>query len=498
MATGLNVSDVVRVSVTIEALAAQTRNFGAGLIIGSSSVIDTAERLRLYTGLDGIAQDFGTTSPEYLASALYFGQDPQPSVLYVGRWAQAATAGLIHGAVLSPSQQVLTNFTNVSNGALKLSIDGTARTITGVNLSTALNLNGVANLIQTALSATVPNTTVLWDSVQKRFTVTSGTTGAASSVSYATTPASGTDLGPLLHLTATDASAPVPGIAPESLLSAVAALANVSGDWYAAMVATATPPSDADHLSVAGYIEASDRSRLYGITVQNSNVLDPTTALDLPSVLETLGYKRTWTQYSGTNPHAADSFFGRAATVDFTGADTTITMMFKREPGVIAESITESQAATLKAKHCNVFVNYNNATAILQHGVMANGDYFDEIHGTDWLQNEIQTNVYNLLYTSTTKVPQTDAGMDQIKAEIKAACERGVNNGLIAPGLWTGPKIGTLRTGDALPSGYYIFAPPVATQSAADRAARRSVSFQVAIKLAGAVHSVVIAVQANR
>ncbi len=41
---------------------------------------------------------------------------------------------------------------------------------------------------------------------------------------------------------------------------------------------------------------------------------------------------------------------------------------------------------------------------------MANGDFFDERHGLDWLQNYVQNNLYNLLYTSTTKVPQTDPG----------------------------------------------------------------------------------------
>lgn len=498
MATGLDVSNVVRVSVTIEALAAQQRNFGAGMIISSSPVVDIIERRRFYAGLDGLAQDCGTNSPEYQAATLFFGQDPQPAGVFLARWAQSPTAGLIHGAVLSPSQQLLNNFTSVTNGALKLSVDGTARTITSINLSGALNLNGVADLIQTALSATVSGATVRWDSVQKRFTVTSGTTGAASSVSYATAPASGTDLGPLLHLTAADASAPVLGVVAESLASAVATLADMGSDWYAALVATQTPPSDADHLAAAALIEGLSQARLYGVTITNSNVLDPTTVLDLASQLKTLGYKRTWTQYSGSNPYAATSFFGRAATVNFQGSNTTITMMFKREPGVVAETITESQAATLKAKNCNVFVNYNNSTAILQHGVMANGYYFDEVHGTDWLQNEIQTNVYNLLYSAANKVPQTDAGMDQIKAEIKAACERGVNNGLIAPGLWTGPNIGPLKTGQALPTGFFVYGPPVTTQTAADRAARRSVPFQVAIKLAGAVHAVVISVQANR
>ena len=123
-------------------------------------------------------------------------------------------------------------------------------------------------------------------------------------------------------------------------------------------------------------------------------------------------------------------------------------MMFKREPGVVAEQLTESQAATLKAKHCNVFAAYNNATAILQHGVMANGYYFDEVHGTDWLQNAIQTAVYNLLYTTPTKVPQTDAGMSLIKAVIEATYQA-----VLGPGVTVQPDVQyVFRPGGGVPN----------------------------------------------
>ncbi|EBC2494115.1 DUF3383 family protein, partial [Salmonella enterica subsp. enterica serovar Newport] len=116
-------------------------------------------------------------------------------------------------------------------------------------------------------------------------------------------------------------------------------------------------------------------------------------------------------QYSTSSKYAALSAFGRAFTVNFNGSNTTITLKFKQEPGITYETLTTDQAAVLDAKNCNVFVYYQNDTAILQQGVMSSGDFFDERHGLDWLQNYVQTNLYNLLYTSTTKVPQTDAGV---------------------------------------------------------------------------------------
>jgi len=214
--------------------------------------------------------------------------------------------------------------------------------------------------------------------------------------------------------------------------------------------------------------------------------------------MKALTLKRTFVQYSSSAAFASASIFGRAFTVDFDGSQTTLTIKFKQEPGVVAESLTETQAAALAAKNCNVFVNYNNSTSIVQNGTMADGHFFDEIHGTDWLEDDIQTDIYNLLFTSPTKIAQTDSGINRIVGRISARLEQAVTNGLVAPGVWNGPDIGALSSGDTLSKGYYVYAPPVATQSQADREARKAPVIQCAIKLAGAVHSSNIIVNVNR
>jgi hypothetical protein len=493
MSQGLSVSDVVNVQVVMSPLAAAVRNFGALLILGSSPVIDTAERVRQYSNIDGVATDFGSSAPEYAAAALFFSQSPQPSVLYVGRWAKSATSAVLHGGVLSTAQQALSNFTAVTSGGMKITVDGSQKSLSAIDLSTVTNLNGVASKVTTALAGSA---TVVWNAAYNRFEVTSATTGATSTLTYATAPSSGTDISGLLGLTQGVASAPVNGIASESLLAAVQACAPY-GDWYGLMVADATV-SDADHLAVAGYIESASPSRIYGITTQASAALDPVSTTDLPYVLKGLNYKRTFTQYSSSSPYAVASLYGRAFTVDFTANNSTITLKFKQEPGVAAEVLNETQASALKAKNCNVFVAYNNSTAIIQEGVMVNGYFFDEVHGLDWLQNDMQTSIYNLLYTSPTKIPQTDAGINQLVAAAEASCERAVNNGLVAPGEWNAPGFGAISQGQMLSKGYYVYAPPLSTQSQADREARKAPTLQVAVKLAGAVHFANVIINVNR
>ncbi len=241
-------------------------------------------------------------------------------------------------------------------------------------------------------------------------------------------------------------------------------------------------------ISVAAAIEASSLSRILAVTTDDVNVLVSGNADNIGYKLKAAGYSRTFWQYSSSSKYAAISAFGRAFTVNFTGNNTTITLKFKTEPGVTHETLTTAQASAIDAINGNVYVYYANDTAIIQQGVMANGDFFDERHGLDWLQNYVQTNLYNLLYTSNTKIPQTDAGVTRLMTNVEASLDQAVNNGLIAPGVWNGGPIGQIESGDTLTKGYYVYADSVDNRAQSDREARKSPVIQAAIKLAGAIH----------
>ncbi|QHM71278.1 DUF3383 domain-containing protein [Mixta intestinalis] len=483
MSQGLPVSRVVNVTIDMSPRAASARNFGSLLIMGASSdVIDPLERMRSYSTIEDVATDFGTDAPEYKAAALYYQQSPRPVDLFIGRWVKEASPGMLRGAILTAEQVKLSNFTGVTDGAMKITVNGKSVNITGVDLSNETNLNGVAQRV----AEKITTATVLWDANNSRFIASSSTAGNNSAVGFATAPATGTDLSALLGLSRERGAVAVAGLDGESAADAVATLADFSSAWYGLIVAADLVPEDVT--AIAEFVGASGTSRVFGYTTQDTGVLDGTSDADIASVLKAGNYGRVFTQYSSSSPYAAASAFGRAFTVNFGGNNTTVTLKFKQEPGVTAELLRTSQADALVAKNCNVFVRYDNDTAILQEGVMANGDFFDERHGLDWLQNYVQNNLYNLLYTSTTKVPQTDPGGTRLLANVEQSMEQAVNNGLIAPGVWNGGPLGQLSTGDTLTKGYYAYIQPMAEQAQADREKRKAPPIQVACKLAGAVH----------
>jgi hypothetical protein len=485
----LPVSRLITVGVNLAPKAAQSQNLSSLLILGPSSVIDTTTRMRSYGSIGAIATDFGTSAPEYQAAQLWFDQTPQPTQVLIGRWVQAASAGQLLGAPLAVN--VLATLQAIANGGFTMTIDALApQVLAGLNFAGVTNLNAVAAIIDAALA----NATVLYNSTLNRFEVTSATTGATSIVSFAT-PAGGTDISHILGLAAADGGYQANGLVAETALAATTLFDVKFGQqWYSLTILGA---ATADHLAVAAYIEAANAYHFYGVTTQDSGVLVATTTTDIASQLKALAFNKTAIQYSSLNPYAVCSSLARIATTDYTGNNTTITLMWKQEPGVGFENLDQNQIAALEAKNCNVFVAYDNNTAIIEPGVSTSGLFIDEIMGVAAFAIAIQTASFNLLYLSPTKIPQTDAGMHIIATTIEQVCAQFVSNGFLAPGDWDAAGFGTISQGQFLPKGYYIFTPAISTQSQASRGARMSVPIQVAAKLAGAVHNINLGITVN-
>jgi hypothetical protein len=612
MTIGLPVTRLVSVSITLTPQAASFANLKTLLIEGDSNVIDTFERLRPYSSITGVANDFGTTAPEYLASLEYFSQNPTPTQLYVGRWAKTATNGRLVGGPLTGLQQAMSAWTGITTGAFFTYVDGIPLNVSALNFAAQVNLNGVAAVIQTALvAAGAAGATVVWDAANSRFVITSGTTGITSSVSFLQTsrargfatfsgnPANndtltiqgtlitfvtgtpvgsqvkigvdlpttlasllaflsasvdanlslmtysvvgsslyivskatgtagnaytlakvstaitlsggtmaggsaGTDISAQLLGTSALASWSVAGIAAESAVASVVAMDNLTTQFYALVFAAGAnnvDMADSDHLAVAAYVEASaagGQPHVYGLTTSEATALVAGNATDIGSEIMAAGYERTFYSYSSTNAYLDASMFGKALPVDYSAQNSALTLMWKQMPGVPSEKLTVGQANALDAKRYNYTALFNNNTSILVNGTMGGPAYIDEIINLDNFANQLQTDIFNLFYTTPTKIPQTDPGVHRIVTTAEGTCQRFVLNAVFAPGQWNSNGFGTLQPGDQLPKGYYVYGPPVALQATADRSARKSPTIQIAVKEAGAIHEAILSVLVNQ
>lgn len=324
-----------------------------------------------------------------------------------------------------------------------------------------------------------------------------------SSIGYAISPASGTDISALLGLTAATSQGLSNGFASESPVACAQALDAVSNIWYGLTFAATTTITTAQYLAVCAFIEGDNITRMFGVSTSDTGSLSSLVSNDIGSLIQAAGYNQSWAQYSSTSPYVAASMFGRMFSVNFNAQNSTIDLMYKQMPGVIPENLSNPQANALQTKNINVYCTYDNGTQIIQYGTVGSGNFIDEVWGLDWFQNAIQTAVFNLLYTTTTKIPQTDAGQNQELTACSAVCGNqpggAVYNGLAGPGTWNSSTVfGSLQTGQYLPSGFYIFAPSVESQSESDRAARQSPPIQIALKLAGAFQTADVLVTVNQ
>lgn len=352
--------------------------------------------------------------------------------------------------------------------------------------------------LSTATSAA--STVYLVSSAAANVTINLAKSGTNIAISGATlTGASfgATDLSGMMDTQSTSSGAyTVAGIAAETALSAVALLDDMySNQWYGLAVLGGV---NADYVAVAGYVEAANIKHYLTTTDQEGACLVSTDTTSLMYQLNALGYNKTACQYSSTSPYAGISYLARILTTNWTGNNTTITLQYKTEPGIAGETLSTTQLNNILAKKGSVYIKYNNGTTIIQGAFSCSGQYTDTIIGVDWFAIQLMTDLYNALYTTPTKIPQTDAGMTDLHAVIEADCAAAANNGLFAPGTWTLPGFGAIVNGQYLPKGYYIYQPPVALQNSADRQARKSVNFQIAGKLGGAVHEADVAVTINQ
>lgn len=255
----------------------------------------------------------------------------------------------------------------------------------------------------------------------------------------------------------------------------------IDPDFYALALEKSYRDVEADILAASAWVEANER--LHFNTSNDDDILNVGVSSDIASQLQTLGYNRTYTQYSSVvDQYPAIAAFAILATTSFRGTDTLKTLKFKDLTGITSESIDGTQLNAIKGKNCNVL--YTTASIrMVDSGIMASGSWIDEIHGTDALAEQIRVNVFGALARTSTKIPYTERGMSQLKYQVESALEQYVRNGFLATAVDD--------DGDFL-EAYTVTSGLVADAPTADKSARIAPDIEFTARLAGAVHSVLI------
>jgi len=264
-----------------------------------------------------------------------------------------------------------------------------------------------------------------------------------------------------------------------------------------------TDAAKADHEAIAAYMQTATPVGCYFFTTSDADALAGT-AGNVFSSLKALLYNRVFGQYATTqsgafanNAYACAAAMGIAMGSNTGLANSAFTMKFKTEVGVATEPLSLTSIGVIEGNNGNLYLSYGNTFTLLEQGVVANAQFFDEILNLDMLSSAIQFAIMDLLVGSP-KIPQTDAGQTQLIAAVNDALEAAYVRGFLGSGQWNGVQILNLKPGQSLPKGYSVQSPPYSQQSKSDRQARKSMPIYAAIIEAGAVHSVLIGIYVQR
>jgi hypothetical protein len=369
----------------------------------------------------------------------------------------------------------------VADGDIRVVLNGTNIDLTGLDFTGASDFDDVAEIIQRKL------TDVVVTGKATGFDLASKKVGTASTMDLVQLPGGlGTDLSTagLFNVAAGTATAGNNAQGETIVDAIVRTEENVN---YVGVI-TDLEMEDAVITSTASAIQSRDM--LFVHQFSSTEDLEPVTGI-CSIVKDSTQTKTRCLFYS--NPTTANlvkaSYAGRGFSTNFAGSNTTFTMNLKALTNVTPDTaITQTIFEEAKTAGADLYGDVQSLPIVVSNGA---NQFFDSIYNQIWFKLALEVAGFNYLKQTNTKIPQTEIGMDGLKAAYASVCDRAVTNGMFAAGSWNGETFGNpedfLRNIED--KGYYIFSQPIALQPQSERDAREAPLVQIAGKESGAIHS---------
>jgi len=399
----------------------------------STSPLVPADGVLEMTSADSVGAYFGTSSPEYARAVFYFGFISKlitnAKKISFSRYADAVAAARIYG---SSAARLVSSFTPITTGALKLTIGTYTADVTGINFAAAASLSQVASILQTAIQAVVAGganwtgATVTYNAVAQRFELVGGTPGVAAVATAA--PGTGTDIRALLGWNGGAIFSP--GVAAEQPLDAFIRSASATDNFGSfAFIPTLT----ADQIAaVALQNDTYNVKFIYLVPIQAADAATTYAALKgLSGVAVTLAPLAT--EFPELLPAAV------LAATDYSRRNSVQNYMFQiaaLTPSVSSDSVAD----TMDANRVNYYGRTQTAGQFLdfyQRGVMmglATDPVDINVYANEaWLKDAMGAAIMGLLL-SLARVSANATGRSQLLAIIQSVITQATFNGTISVG----------------------------------------------------------------
>lgn len=287
----------------------------------------------------------------------------------------------------------------------------------------------------------------------------------------------------------------IPFTTSETLAAAIARTSSLV-QYFGIM--SAQIETQSDMLAAAAVIQAANK---IGFFVQNTTAAIMTGgSLDLLRSGDFTQSRGLFYDDSSTNALLFQAAYaGRALSTVFSGSNTTQNMHLKQLAGIQPDpGITQTYLTDAIAAGADCYVSLQGFSCVFSSG---ENDFFDNVYNLQAFAGYLKVAGFNYLAGASTKIPQTEAGMNGLKGAYRAVCQQFVANQYIAPGTWNSPTFFGNQAdliSNVAQFGYYIFSTPVSQQLQVDRANRQAPLVSIAVKEAGAINESSVVVIVNQ
>lgn len=493
----LSISNVVSVSLNEPQIGLPNFNKNTIAIFTKTQSLNasvSADGYGIYKDSLSVGKDFGTTSEAFEQASAVFAQSP--NIISAGGHlivipmllSQPATSGKFETPNIYDK---IADFKLIDDGAFKISIDrATTVDITGCDFTAITDLASLASVIDAKLTSA----TCTANATNGSLVFTSESTGASSSIAITAYTTSGTDLTTEDYMNiANGVTTAGRSAGDETLLEAITRTQSLV--FYVGILATFDMASEI--VAVSNYVQGL-RKLLFFPQNATSSLNPGGVFYNIKSANNTHTRCLLYTAGSKESRLYASAYASKGMSVNFAGSNTAITMNLKDLATITKdENITQTIYNKCAEYGVDTYSSISGIGKVISNGILR---YFDSIFNEIAYILDLEVASFNALAKVSTKVPQTEEGIEILKGVYRGVCEQYVNNAFLSKGTWT--SVDTFGNPEDLKRniedfGFYIYSQPLSQQNIADREARKAPLIQIAIKESGAIHSTTINIYRN-
>ena len=479
----------LRTNLTIPCLACED----LGLLPNSS-------RLRFYSTMAAVEDDYAVGSEAYLGASAFFAQTPRANTLAIGEVFLSDLPAMVVSPALTAAQ--IAAIAAVSTGSMVINwADGSADTdviLSSMDFSGMTTLEQIASKINDALGSdpdlicsvkTLPGGA-------KHLAISTVLDGSNISISYPVTHSGGAFVGTLLGLTVAGSGTLCQGYTYVSIADELTSISNaavaVDKFLYGWCLGVSLRTLE---IQTAAAEWALGQTAMMVLCSNDTNALDSAIETDIGPVVMASGNRRVVCVYHDNPQRYPDvSILAYMLHVNYRIQDSTVTAKFKVLPGVETVQLSETQWATLQAKGYNTYTAIGNNSRTYRDGSTSDptgGWYMDTVINLDNFVEDLSVNVFNV-FLRNKKIPYTRAGQMLLVDACKDVGYLYTFNGTFADRELLDT---TKKSGISIVPAVQVIPTSISLMSVADRAARIGPPIEMIVQEAGAIHSIAINVE---